>query len=136
MKNLILIAFAYLLSVGNIASSQTSGKINIVVTDQQQKPMGSTYVELLNAKDSTLVQFASTDKNGNIEFTGLKNGKYIVFVPETGYKSYVSSSVSISHTGEEYSLTVIIPESNFHNEVIVIGQAVAYSGKITISGRP
>jgi uncharacterized surface anchored protein len=135
MKNLILIAAAYLLSVGNIASSQNNGKLNIVVTDQNQKPMESTFVELLDAKDSSLVQFSTTGKDGNIEFNGLKNGKYIVFVPESGYTNYTSNLVTISHTGEEYSLSVILSDTKSHNVVIVLAHPVFYSGKVTISSR-
>ena len=136
MNNLILLACAYMLSLGNFANGQAAGKMNIVVTNAQQKPMESTFVELLNAKDSSLVQFSTTGNDGSTEFKGLQNGNYIVFVPEMGNKSYISNTVTLNHTGEEFSLNVILAEAKAHNEVIVVGQAVAYNGKLTINSRP
>ena len=136
MNNLILLALVYMFSLGNFANGQALGKINIVVTNAQQKPMESTFVELLNAKDSSLIQFSTTGNDGSIDFKGLQNGNYIVFVPELGNKSYISNTVTLNHSGEEFSLNVILAEARSHNEVIVVGQSFAYNGKPTINSRP
>jgi hypothetical protein len=119
MKNIIILAVA-LFSAGLTVKGQSTGKIDLRIVDQQQKPSTQTFVELLNAKDSSLVQFATSDSKGNVEFQNLGKGNYLVFIPEIGTKSYLTYSFSVNNSDEYYDVTLT---SKAHGEVVIVKQA-------------
>ncbi len=57
----------------------------------------STMVMLLNAKDSTLVNFTQADEKGVFEFRGLKNSGYLLKVSHMSYLPY-QKSLKVSET--------------------------------------
>ena len=126
MKKIILISLA-LISLGLSSKAQSTGKINLSIVDQQQKPTAEALVELLNAKDSSMVQFATTDTKGNVEFKGLAKGKYIAFVPEIGNMHYSLYQFDIRNYDEAYDITLLCKACT---EIIVTGQAVKKENKI------
>jgi hypothetical protein len=71
-------------------------KLNLKVEDKYSSPKKEVVVELLNAKDSSLVAVAVSGKERVMEFTNLQNGKYLVYVPNIGTKGYVSPVVDVT----------------------------------------
>ena len=106
MKNITLLSII-LASLCVSAKAQSNGKADLRIVNPQQKPLSETFVELLNAKDSSLVQFAITDKMGLVEFKGLQKGSYMAFIPEIGSKNYVSYLFNISNYDEAYDITLL-----------------------------
>jgi hypothetical protein len=125
MKILSFLTLA-ILCLGLQARGQSNGKIDIRIVNQQQKPSPEALVELLNAKDSSMVQFATTDKNGLAEFKGLQKGNYIAFVPEIGSKNFTSYLFNISNYDEAYDITLLCKVCN---EVTIVAQAPTLSTK-------
>jgi len=125
MKKIILLSLA-LLGLGFSSKAQSTGKINLSIVDQQQNPTPEALVELLNAKDSSMVQFATTDTKGNVEFKDLTKGKYIAFVPEIGNMHYALYQFDIRNYDEAYDITLLCKACT---EIIITGQAPAVNTK-------
>ncbi|HTA82326.1 MAG TPA: hypothetical protein VK783_05330 [Bacteroidia bacterium] len=126
MKIITLLSLALLLSVSTIA--KPTGKISLKIIDKQQNSSAGAFVELLNAKDSSLARFASTGKDGTIDFSNLAQGSYVVFIPQIGGKNYLSFTLKISRPEEMYEMTLTCPASN---EITVVAGRSIFTKKIT-----
>ncbi len=65
-------------------------KVNVVghVIDTLSKPIPSATIMLLSAKDSTLVNFGSSDLGGGFELKNINQGSYILKITFVGFKTY------------------------------------------------
>jgi len=106
------------ISFSFFASSQT-GKISGIVTDASSKGIHSATVSLLRAKDSSLVKFSPTDKNGVYEFENIKDGKYLVSASNVGYSKVLSSTFEVSSTGATVPALIMHEEAKGMAEVTV-----------------
>lgn len=77
---------------GIMASSQSLSTISGKVNDQQNKPLQGATVSLLKSKDSSVVKFTATNKNGDYEFVINKAGAYLISVTSIGYSKGYSKS--------------------------------------------
>ena len=116
-----LIVIAMLL-VSSVSIGQSiSGK----VVDEEKKPLEFASVAVLNAVDSTLVSYASTDIKGNFRVVDISNGKRIFQINLIGYKVYQKSldfagkslnfgTITLkeqANTLDEVNITAVIPIS-------------------------
>lgn len=95
------------LLVAGLSSNLFAGsptKINLKVEDIYSNPKKEVIVELLNAKDSSLVAMAVSGKEKVMEFTNLPKGKYIVYVPNIGAKGFLSPVINVT-TGKTTVVT-------------------------------
>src|SRR6266496_6256544 len=107
------------------AMAQTNrGKISVTILNDQQSPVENATIELLKAKDSSLVKIAITDKNGVAEFENINFGNYILKASNAGKLAQLSSSFNLS--SEQSSLTV--PE-------IILQPDAKQMGNVTVTGR-
>ncbi|HSY76845.1 MAG TPA: carboxypeptidase-like regulatory domain-containing protein, partial [Bacteroidia bacterium] len=81
-----------------------NGKIDVKVTDQQQKPVDGVFAQLLNSKDSAMVRYTVSGPDGLIEFANIKYGKYIVYISQAGYENYYSQVISLDSNNAHISL--------------------------------
>ena len=116
-----LIAVAMLLVTSISMAQSISGK----VLDQDKKPLEFASVAVLNAIDSTLVSYASTDVKGNFKVVDISNGKRIFQINLIGYSVYqkkvdfVGKSLNLGNiilkekdnTLDEVNITAVIPIS-------------------------
>ena len=65
----------------------------LLVDNNDQTPLISATVQLLSARDSSLVKGVVSDVNGHFRFTGVARGKYVAKVSYVGYET---TSVAIS----------------------------------------
>ncbi|RYY38535.1 MAG: TonB-dependent receptor [Chitinophagaceae bacterium] len=79
--------FTLLASTAIVASVHAQGgsKVAGTVKEADGKPLPSATVSLLNAKDSSLAKLAITDNNGQYEFAGIKDGRYLISVTSVGF---------------------------------------------------
>ncbi|MEJ0029829.1 MAG: carboxypeptidase regulatory-like domain-containing protein [Bacteroidota bacterium] len=61
------------------------------LVDSLSNPLPSATLMLLNAKDSSLVTFGMSDKNGVFAMKSILHGKYILKVTFVGYATYTRS---------------------------------------------
>src|SRR5437762_8232982 len=96
MKKIFTLLCIAMLFASAIIPQTKQGKINGTVKDGDQKAIHSATVSLLKAKDSSLIKFAATNKNGEYEFVDVADGKYLLSVTNVGYTKVLSSSFEIS----------------------------------------
>jgi iron complex outermembrane recepter protein len=97
------------ISFSFVANSQT-GKVSGTVTDASSKAIHSATVSLFRAKDSSLVKFAPTDKNGAFEFVNIKDGKYFVSASNVGYGKVASTMFEVSSSNATTVPALIMSE--------------------------
>src|ERR1035437_6477603 len=91
MRKLLCFLGLLLLCSNNLFAQSTSpsrATIKGEICDTAGIDIPSTMVMLLNAKDSTLVNFTQADEKGVFEFRGLKNSGYLLKVSHMSYLPY------------------------------------------------
>jgi len=83
MKTTLLFFPAFFLGVLTAGAQQISGKIN----DNQKKPLPGVTIALLRVKDSAVVKFTTSDKEGGYTWQGVKAGNYFTRATFVGYKA-------------------------------------------------
>ncbi|MEX6686990.1 TonB-dependent receptor [Danxiaibacter flavus] len=120
MKKLIL-----LLTLINTASiysfAQTpSGKVDGKISGNE-KPVEAAAISLLNAKDSSVVKIAVTDKSGLFSLEKIKNGKYLVSAEAVGFSKYYSEAFNIDAKNANYTLKdVVLKASSQQLSTVVV----------------
>jgi iron complex outermembrane receptor protein len=122
-KIFTLLSIAFCLSF--ITKGQ-DGKITGVVKDVSSKTIHSATVSLFKLKDSSLVKFAPTNKNGEYEFLGIVDGKYFVAVSNVGYSKVMSIAFEVSSSNP----SVIVPV------LVMTEQSKSLSGVTVTAKRP
>jgi hypothetical protein len=77
--------FRILITILSFAQSPGKGKIKIAVTNEKAIALENATVELINAKDSSLVKIAVTDKTGLAEFEKFPFGSYLLKTTMVNY---------------------------------------------------
>ncbi|NVO19454.1 MAG: TonB-dependent receptor [Bacteroidetes bacterium] len=116
-KYLLVILFA----IPNILFAQNPAKVTIRCTlrDTANAEVPFATVMLLTPKDSTLINFTTSDGKGNFSFNNIRNGTYLLKVTHIGFlplqKMIVPSSIAVNDLG----VLTIKPISNVLMEVVV-----------------
>ncbi|MEO7962186.1 MAG: TonB-dependent receptor, partial [Ginsengibacter sp.] len=84
-------------------SARLSGKVN----DENNKPLSSATVLLLNSKDSTLAKTGVTSAVGVFSMEAITPGKYILSATSVGHAKNFSPEFSITE-GQDYAAPAII----------------------------
>ena len=117
MTKLTLIGLFILATISNTFAQQ--GSIKGMVTDTLNKQnLSNAVVSVLRAKDSVLVKFTRTTKEGNFELPNLTAGKYIVMVTYPSYADYVdiiTTTTGVTNLGK----ISVITKATLLQEVIV-----------------
>lgn len=120
MKKLILlltfINTATIYSFAQTPSGKVDGKIS-----GNEKPVEAAGISLLNAKDSSVVKIAVTDKAGLFSLEKIKNGKYLVSAEAVGFAKYYSETFNIDAQKANYTLKdVVLKASNQQLSTVVV----------------
>ena len=99
-------------------------KISGTVLNEEQKPLDYVTINLLKAKDSSLVKTAITDLKGIYTFENMAAGDYFISAMMMGYKKGLSESFSINNSNKQIDLAAIQlhPESRSLKEITVVAQ--------------
>jgi len=122
MKTIISILFT-VISLFAAAQESSRGKITASVRNNQQ-PAENATVELRNAKDSSLVKLAITDKAGTADFENIRFGTYIIKVTMINFATQYSNTFSLS--AEQTSVQV---------PSITLQPVTTQLGTVTVTGR-
>jgi len=87
-------------------AQNNSGKINGTITSGA-KPIEAATVNLLRAKDSSIVKIAVSNKDGIFEIEKIANAKYWVAVQSVGYKKFYSEAFELTPAKNEITLKAI-----------------------------
>ncbi len=88
------------------AQSNSEGKLSGLLTGNE-KPVEAAAINLLNAKDSSLVKTTLSDRTGTYTINAIPEGKYLVRVDALGYQKYYSGGFEITAKKSSYQLPVI-----------------------------
>lgn len=117
-----------LLSFSSRAQSRTGVVKGNVVDTATKKFLASATINVLDAKDSTLVSFGRSRENGSFEIGRLANGNYLLLVTYTGFAK-VQKNFSITPDQQTAEFAVIPMTSNATlAEVTVLAAPVAIKG--------
>jgi outer membrane receptor protein involved in Fe transport len=103
MRQFLTVLTVILMSITVTAQSKT-GYISGTIKDIDQKAVPSATVSLLNAKDSSVVKLAVSDRQGNFEFDKLADGKYLVSITSAGLARSVSQVFELSSVNNRLDL--------------------------------
>jgi hypothetical protein len=107
MKKIITLLTALGLLSFTSQAQNNSGKVNGTITSGT-KPLEAATVNLLRAKDSSIVKIAISNKDGNFEIEKVVNAKYLVAVKSIGYKKYYSDVFEITTAKNVVTLPSIV----------------------------
>jgi iron complex outermembrane recepter protein len=124
MRKITLLLAAVLGSILFVAAQSKNGKITGSIKDGSLKDLQSSTITLLRAKDSSSIKFAVANKNGEYEFAGIPEGKYIVSVTSVGYGKTFSPSFEITEAKPEINLGII-----------TLTETAKTIGEVTVSAR-
>ncbi|MCX2719729.1 outer membrane beta-barrel protein [Lentiprolixibacter aurantiacus] len=96
------------------------------VTDNENNPLEYASVSIVNPKDSILISYANTDKNGVFILDDIIIGKHLILIHLVGFKIYQNT---IDYSGESIDMGVIILESDTDLEEVVLSLVTPISIK-------
>lgn len=102
----------FLMFVPKIYGQSISG----TVVDEEKKPLEFASVAILNAADSTLVSYASTNIKGNFKVVDITNGKRIFQINLIGYKVY-QKKIDFAGKGLNFGTITLKEKDNTLDEV-------------------
>ena len=109
-----LVLFALLLVSSSTIAQSISGK----VVDADKNPLEFASIAVLNALDSTLVSYASTDIKGDFKVENISNGKRIFQINLLGYEVY-QKTIDFDGKSLNYGVITLKEQDNTLNEVVV-----------------
>ncbi|HYH16457.1 MAG TPA: TonB-dependent receptor, partial [Flavisolibacter sp.] len=86
--------FCFFISLTSLA--QTSARISGLVQDNDKKGLSGVNVSLLKVSDSALAKVAVTDKKGQYEFVGIKQGQYRIVLTYVGFEKHTTAIVDVA----------------------------------------
>lgn len=97
MQKLILV-FGLLITLSSVVVAQTveRGKIAGKIVDEQKKTIEGATAELLEARDSSLVKVAISNKAGIVEFENIRFGSYFIRTTYVNHQRTFSHPVTLS----------------------------------------
>ncbi len=125
MKYYLLTLF---LLIGFTAAAQkTEGVVRgklIDTTATARKAVADATVSLINPKDSALVSFTLTDKNGTFEIKNVEDGQYTLLISHQAFVE-IKRTISVGADKRTIDLGEIHPSNNFKTlgEVVVTSEA-------------
>jgi hypothetical protein len=120
MRFVFLLFFSSLISV--FSYSQKNGVVKGTLIDTSAKQtLADATITILDAKDSSLVSFARSDKSGNFTIKGLDIAKYRLLVTHVGYRN-INKNFIVSNEAKEIDLGYlpISTKSDLLGEVTVV----------------
>ena len=125
MKTMKIFLFIiWTLPVSNLAYAQGKYLVEGKVIDAQTKPLEYITINLLSAKDSSLIKATLSEATGNFRFENIPEGKYLVAAVSMGYKKTVSKPFTLGGNNKTITLPPITLalESKTLGEVTVTAQ--------------
>ena len=95
-------------------------QITGIVRDPLGKPVNSSTVSLLNAKDSSVFRLAVTNGEGHYSFNNIKSGHYVVSASHVGYAPVYSKLVEVSGPGDVNVPALEITKSTGNLKEVVV----------------
>jgi hypothetical protein len=122
-KSLLFLLLALSFTMGHAQKSDGIIKGRLIDTIAKQ-PIPDATVSLLLAKDSSLVTFTLTNKQGAFEIKGLALGDYRLVITHSAFAE-TKRQISLTANKKELDLGDMVPEANYKTmgEVVIVSEA-------------
>ncbi|MBV7268596.1 outer membrane beta-barrel family protein [Winogradskyella luteola] len=108
-----------LLLFGSItAQNSITGKI----ISEDQQPVPSAIISLLNTETSGFIKGELSDDLGNFQFKNIKNGSYMLMITSLGLKDYKSEAFVLSNNDKSFSNIIMLEDSAELDEVTIVAE--------------
>ena len=119
MTRLTLMLLCLIATSGSVFAQQ-NGTVKGLVTDTLNKQnLTNAVVSVLRAKDSVLVKFTRTNKEGNFNLSNIAAGKYIMMVTYPSYADYIDIISVTEGSVTDLGKVPVITKATLLQEVIV-----------------
>ncbi len=119
MTRLTLILLCLIAGIST-SFAQQNGSVKGLVTDTLNKQnLTNAVVSVLRAKDSVLVKFTRTNKEGSFNLPNISAGKYIVMVTYPSYADYIDIVSVTEGSVTDLGKVPVITKATLLQEVIV-----------------
>jgi len=88
--------------------AQTGARVTGQVQENDKKALAGVSVSLFKATDSALAKVAVSDKNGQYEFVGLKEGKYYLTFTSVGFEKKNSAILDVKESATFQVPTIVL----------------------------
>ncbi len=100
MRNTLAILTALLLTFNGLSvQAQSDAKVAGTIADAKGQAIEAVTITLLQAKDSSRLKAAVTDKTGHFRFDHVPAGRYLVLASSVGFEPVYSSPFDLALTG-------------------------------------
>lgn len=138
MKNILLSLVLTLIATITISSAFTQARVGVVkgkiVDSTDNSPLASATINILDAKDSTLLSFGRTNDKGEFSISRLKTGELILLVTYTGFaKKEIPFSLSEASPQKEFGDISMLSSTALEDvtvtaaPVVIKGDTVEYN---------
>jgi iron complex outermembrane receptor protein len=110
MRKLTFVLFLLTASIISSAQGEQRRKISVTVRNEQQAPLESATIELLQSKDSVLVKTALSDKSGFAEIEQVLPGSYRLKITMVSHEDLYSAPFSLGDTDLVLQPVVLYPK--------------------------
>ena len=112
-----------LISIASISYGQDNAFIKGQITDSESNPLLSATVVILSEKDSSIVSFALTNKEGVFDIKDIKTGNHILQVSYLGFDQY-SKSINVPQQGLDVGNIMLSNSNNELEQIEIKGEHV------------
>ena len=116
MRKLLIILLGMAIYQG--AAAQTHSLTGTIRDTTEKKNLTNAVITLLQKKDSVLVNFTRTDKEGQFAIANLNAGKYVVLITFPKFADF-AEEIEIKDGDVNMGIVALTPKSLLLNEVIV-----------------
>lgn len=123
--------FLLLILLSSTASAQEAFSVNGTIVDNSlQISLPNSVISILNAKDSTLVDFTRADKDGKFAFNKLTKGEYLLLASYPKYTDFVESFSldSLQSSFELPEVNMLLVSQLLQDVVITAKNAIVIKG--------
>lgn len=110
--------FIFFFLYHSIVTAQTSVKGSISDTTNRQN-LPNTVISLLKAKDSVLVKFTRSDKEGNFELKNVPEGKFFLMIAYPSFADYIFPLEIKKDSSQDIGIIKMTLKSRLLQEVLV-----------------
>lgn len=130
-KSICLFVFLSLFAAGSVISQKADGSVRGRLIDTSSKEaIAEATISLLEAKDSSLLTFTLSNKQGFFEFKGLAPGNYLLAISHQAYESF-HRAVSLGIDKRQIDLGDVAPAKDYK---MLSGVTVTNQAPIEVKG--
>ena len=113
----------FLLLTSSVFAQSTITLKGKVIEDASKLPLESATIYITSVKDSTIIDYTISDKNGNFSLATRKITQPVYFkVSFIGFQEYVQKLESMMDS-KDFGVINVLDQANSLNEVVVVSQA-------------